>query len=177
MKREFLDVGREGFHQLAWWAAGFDAVIRKADNAGWSVAFWGDSGDVRFAYFELDPLISTLIEVMELTDSAQGFADLVAVAAAGWMASPTLSGPLSEALLVGRRPGQLSRTVHEVQQDQAERLELSALSYTGRVFGVPVAPDTAGPCSLSVRRSPIAVARACPGYAFPQPLTRVTIVI
>ena len=82
--REFLAAGREGFHQLAWWAVDFVAVRRKADDAGWPVVFSGDSGDVRFVYFELDTAISTVVEVMELNDSSRGMAELVADAAATW---------------------------------------------------------------------------------------------
>ena len=82
--REFLDAGREGFHQLAWWVADFDAVIQKANDARWPVVFSGDGGNVRFAYFEPDPRISTIVEVMELNDASRGLADLVAGAAAQW---------------------------------------------------------------------------------------------
>ena len=82
--REFLAAGREGFHQFAWWAADFDAMRKTADDAGWPVVFSGDSGDVRFVYFELDTAISTVVEVMELNDSSRGMAELVAGAAANW---------------------------------------------------------------------------------------------
>jgi catechol 2,3-dioxygenase-like lactoylglutathione lyase family enzyme len=82
--REFLEAGREGFHQLAWWVADFDAVTRKADQAGWPAVFSGESGDVRFAYLELDPRVSTVVEVMELNDASRGLAELVASAAAQW---------------------------------------------------------------------------------------------
>jgi hypothetical protein len=47
--------------------------------------FSGDGGGTtRFAYFELDTTISTIVEVMELSDATRGMADLVAGAAAGW---------------------------------------------------------------------------------------------
>jgi len=39
---------------------------------------------VRFAYFELDPGISTVVEVMELNDGTRGLAELVASAADHW---------------------------------------------------------------------------------------------
>jgi catechol 2,3-dioxygenase-like lactoylglutathione lyase family enzyme len=82
--REFLDAGREGFHQLAWWVTDFEAAMKAADDARWPVVFSNDRGDVRFAYFEPDPRISTIVEVMELNDSSRGLADLVAGAAAQW---------------------------------------------------------------------------------------------
>jgi catechol 2,3-dioxygenase-like lactoylglutathione lyase family enzyme len=82
--REFLEAGREGFHQLAWWVADLDVVSRKADHAGWPVVFSGDSGAVRFAYLEVDPRVSTVVEVMQLNDASRGLAELVARAAAQW---------------------------------------------------------------------------------------------
>lgn len=82
--REFVDAHGEGFHQHAWWATDFDAVMQKADAAGSPVVWSGAGGTVRFAYFELDPRISTVVEVMELNESSQGLADLVAGAAAVW---------------------------------------------------------------------------------------------
>ena len=82
--REFLDAGREGFHQLAWWPTDFDAVMQKAEAAGWPVVFSGSGGAVRFAYLELDPRVSTIVEVTELNDSTQGLADMLERAAADW---------------------------------------------------------------------------------------------
>ncbi len=83
--REFLDAGHEGFHQLAWWAEDFDGFMQRAEAAGWPVVFSGDgNGTTQFAYFELDTMISTIVEVMELNDATRGLADAVANAAAGW---------------------------------------------------------------------------------------------
>lgn len=81
--REFLEAGREGFHQLAWWVADFDAMMQKATAAGWPIV-WSGGSDTRFAYFELDPRISTVVEVSELNDGTRGLADLVASAAEQW---------------------------------------------------------------------------------------------
>lgn len=82
--REFLETQGEGFHQLAYWATDFDAVMARADAAGWPVVWAGSGGTVRFTYFELDPRISTIIEVTELNESTQGLADLLESAAAEW---------------------------------------------------------------------------------------------
>lgn len=82
--REFLDAGHEGFHQLAWWVDDFDAVCRAAAGAGWPKVFWSDAGDVRFAYFELDPAVCTIVEVMEANDATRAFGELVADAAQAW---------------------------------------------------------------------------------------------
>lgn len=81
--REFLEAGNEGFHQLAWWVDDFDAMLQKAAVAGWPIV-WSGEGGVRFAYFEPEPNISTIFEVMELTDSSRGMAELVASAADQW---------------------------------------------------------------------------------------------
>ncbi len=82
--REFLEAHGDGFHQLAWWVTDFDAVMHRAEAAGWPVVFSGAGGSVRFAYFEVDPAISTIIEVTELNDATRGLDDLVAGAAAAW---------------------------------------------------------------------------------------------
>jgi hypothetical protein len=82
--REFLDAGCEGYHQLAWWAEDFDGLMSKADAAGWPVVYSGNQGGTRFAYFELDAAISTIVEVMELNDLTRGMAGMVASAAAEW---------------------------------------------------------------------------------------------
>jgi Glyoxalase/Bleomycin resistance protein/Dioxygenase superfamily len=82
--REFLDAQHEGFHQLAWWVTDFDALMHRAAAARWPVVWSGDAGDVRFVYFELEALISTVVEVMELNDLSRGLAELVAGAAAAW---------------------------------------------------------------------------------------------
>lgn len=83
--REFLDAGRSGFNQLAWWVPDFDAMLVRADAAGWQVVFSGEDGGVaRFAYFEPTPDVATIIEVTELNDATQGMAALVESAAAIW---------------------------------------------------------------------------------------------
>jgi catechol 2,3-dioxygenase-like lactoylglutathione lyase family enzyme len=81
--REFLDAGREGYHQLAYWVTDFDDVLRRAEAAGWPVVFSGGDS-VRFAYLEVDALISTIIEVTELNDLTRGLDALLTTAAADW---------------------------------------------------------------------------------------------
>ncbi len=83
--REFLDAGHTGFHQLAWWTTDFDALLDRAEAAGWATVFSGDAGGVtRFAYFEPAPSVATIVEVMELNDATQGLADVVDAAVAAW---------------------------------------------------------------------------------------------
>jgi hypothetical protein len=82
--REFVDAKTEGYHQLAWWVSDFDAMMEKAAGAGWPIVWSGEAGDVKFVYFELEPRISTIVEVMELNDLTRGMAELVASAADGW---------------------------------------------------------------------------------------------
>ncbi|MBL7489461.1 VOC family protein [Frankia sp. AgB1.9] len=83
--REFLDSGRDGFHQLAWWTTDFDATMRSVEAAGWPVVWSGDGGGAaRFAYAEPPAGPATIIEIMELTATTDGMATLVREAAAGW---------------------------------------------------------------------------------------------
>ena len=88
---EFLDSGREGFHQFAWWATDFDAAVASAESAGWPVVWCdGESGGnenpvTRFAYVE-PPAggPATVFEIMELTDATRGMGAFVRDAAKDW---------------------------------------------------------------------------------------------
>ena len=83
---EFLDSGREGFHQLAWWADDFDTAVAKAQAAGWPVVWHGgDAGTTRFAYVE-PPAggPATVYELMELTEITSGMGAFVRDAARDW---------------------------------------------------------------------------------------------
>jgi hypothetical protein len=82
--REFLEAHGEGYQQLTWWATDFDAVLERADAAGWPVVFSDLNGNARFAYFELDPTISAVVEVMELSDATRGLMELVSNAERHW---------------------------------------------------------------------------------------------
>jgi hypothetical protein len=71
---EFLDSGREGFHQLAWWVTDFDASMAAAEAAGWPVVWSGaPDSQTRFAYVE-PPAggPAAIVEIMELTDATSG---------------------------------------------------------------------------------------------------------
>lgn len=82
---EFLDSGREGFHQLAWWATDFDAAMRSIEAAGWPVVWsGGEDGGARYAYFEPPAGPAAIVEVMEVTAATDGMATLVRQAADGW---------------------------------------------------------------------------------------------
>ena len=82
---EFLDSGREGYHQLAWWAEDFDAALRAARESGWPVVWsGGDEGSVRYAYLEPPDGPVPIVEIMELTAASRGMATLVRGAAEGW---------------------------------------------------------------------------------------------
>jgi hypothetical protein len=82
---EFLAGGREGFHQLAWWATDFDSALRDAEAAGWPVVWvGGEEVGVRFAYVEPPPGLATVFEISELTDRVSAFNELVRDAAGRW---------------------------------------------------------------------------------------------
>jgi hypothetical protein len=56
-----------------------------APGAAWPIITSGSAGGVaRFCYAELDPRMSTVVEVMELNDATRGLMDLVRDAATGW---------------------------------------------------------------------------------------------
>ena len=82
---EFLAARGEGFHQLAYWTADFDATMRSVSNAGWPVV-WSGGADVgtQFAYVEAPGSPAAVIEIMELTETTQGMATFLRDAAASW---------------------------------------------------------------------------------------------
>ncbi|MDH6194566.1 hypothetical protein M2272_001195 [Mycobacterium frederiksbergense] len=81
---EFIAATGGGFHQLAHWAADFDAAMANLAEAGWPQVWSGGEADgVRFAYFE-PPAGAAIVEIMELTEASSGMAGYVRQAAAGW---------------------------------------------------------------------------------------------
>ncbi|EFC83946.1 VOC family protein [Parafrankia sp. EUN1f] len=82
---EFLESGREGYHQLAFWAPDFDATMSAVTAAGLPVV-WSGGGDggTRFAYVEPPAGPATIIEIMELNPATEGMAGLVRAAAENW---------------------------------------------------------------------------------------------
>ena len=81
---EFLDKGREGFHQLAWWTTDFDTTVRGAEDAGWPVVWAGgqDRSAVRIPGVVGRP--GEILEIVELTEGVAAFNDLIRDAANGW---------------------------------------------------------------------------------------------
>jgi hypothetical protein len=83
--REFLDSGREGFHQFAWWAEDFDAAMKSIEASGRPVVWSGGVADAtRFAYVESPVGPTTILEIMELTEVTSGMAEFVRAAATDW---------------------------------------------------------------------------------------------
>ncbi|MDT3444845.1 MULTISPECIES: VOC family protein [unclassified Pseudofrankia] len=82
---EFLESGREGFHQLAWWVTDFDAAMRSVRAAGWPIPwFGGGDGATRYAYVEPPAGPATIVEVMEVSVATDDLARVVRQAANRW---------------------------------------------------------------------------------------------
>lgn len=82
---EFLATGRDGFHQLAWWANDFDTALQSTQTAGWPVVWsGGEDGGTRYAYLEPPAGPATIVELMEVTPATAHMATLVRQAAEGW---------------------------------------------------------------------------------------------
>nr|MDT0665347.1 VOC family protein [Micromonospora sp. DSM 115978] len=82
---EFLDSGRDGFHQLAWWADDYDTTLKAVADAGWPVVWTGaDEGSTRYVYVEPPAGPASIIEIMEATPATQGLAGMVRSAAEVW---------------------------------------------------------------------------------------------
>jgi hypothetical protein len=86
---EFLDSGREGFHQLAWWTEDLDAAVAGAEAAGWPVVWRDDASaagpSTRFAYVE-PPAggPATIFEIMELSEMTTAMGEFARDAAKDW---------------------------------------------------------------------------------------------
>ena len=83
---EFLDSGREGFHQLAWWPEDFDGAVAAAEAAGWPVVWTGGEDTMtRFAYVE-PPAggPAAIFEIMAFTDITNGMGTFIRDAATDW---------------------------------------------------------------------------------------------
>ena len=85
---EFLAANGPGYHQLAYWAADFDATMTAVEDAGWPVVWSGGEGfGVRFAYVEppnSPAYISQIVEISELTDATLASSAFIREAAASW---------------------------------------------------------------------------------------------
>jgi catechol 2,3-dioxygenase-like lactoylglutathione lyase family enzyme len=82
---EFLAGGRDGFHQLAYWAEDFDATMQAVAAAGWPVVWCGgEDVGTRFAYVEPPNRPATIIEIMELTETTAGMGNFIRDTAANW---------------------------------------------------------------------------------------------
>ncbi len=82
---EFLESGRPGFHQLAYWTTDFAGTLASINEAGWPVV-WSGGEDVgtRFAYVESPGSPAAVIEIMELNDATEGMGTMLREAADGW---------------------------------------------------------------------------------------------
>lgn len=82
---EFLNNGKRGFHQLAWWTSDFDGTLRTAEAAGWPVV-WSGGEDLgaRFAYLQPSAGPAEILEIVEVTEGVAGFNEVIRDAANGW---------------------------------------------------------------------------------------------
>ncbi len=82
---EFLESGRHGFHQLAYWTTDFAATMASVRKAGWPVVWSGGQElGTQFAYVEQPGGPAAVIEIMEVNEATEGMATFLRDAAAGW---------------------------------------------------------------------------------------------
>jgi hypothetical protein len=83
--REFLDRGRAGFHQVAYWPEDLATVRDAAIADGWTEVWCGDGGGVTpFSYLERADSPATVVELMELNDATRAMGEAIRAAAAAW---------------------------------------------------------------------------------------------
>jgi hypothetical protein len=83
--REFLDSGRHGFHQLAWWVDDFEAALQAAQERGWPVVWsGGEDVGIRYAYLEPTWGPAAVFELIANTDLMAGVDRMIREATAAW---------------------------------------------------------------------------------------------
>ena len=81
--QEFLDQGRQGIHHIGFLTNDYEGALNRAETQGLTFLMKGQSGDMRFSYFEADRSLP-LIELIDAEDSFCMLHKKVAEASVGW---------------------------------------------------------------------------------------------
>jgi hypothetical protein len=85
MWRDFLQAGHEGMQHFAVWPEDYDALYRRALEAGFRAGQEGDTiGRGRFVYFENEAHPGTVVEILHFTPMRQQSAAAIREAALRW---------------------------------------------------------------------------------------------
>jgi hypothetical protein len=93
MYRDFLAAGHEGLQHVAYWTDAFDALVAKAEAAGFEVGQGGAFGaDGRFVYFANEAHPGSVVEVSEVCEGSlkQRFFEAVRNASVDWDGSESI---------------------------------------------------------------------------------------
>jgi len=86
MYKEFLDSGREGLQHVAYWTKEYQAVYDHILSLGYQVGHEGQIGGEqgRFAYFETESDLGTVIELSDVSGPKGAFFEHVRQASIDW---------------------------------------------------------------------------------------------
>ena len=84
MYREFLGAGREGLQHLGYLVDDFEGVVAGCLARGWQIGQRGSLQGCRFAYFDTEAHSGTVLEVIEGSDLARGFYDMLEAQCRSW---------------------------------------------------------------------------------------------
>lgn len=82
--RDSVEPGTVGFHHMCVWTHDIDADTEYFEQLGYPTANIGDSGHVRFAYYDTRPLLGCMLEVVEYRPAIVENFQLIADAGTQW---------------------------------------------------------------------------------------------
>ncbi len=86
MYRDFLESGREGLQHIAYWSEDYRALYDCALDLGYRLGHEGQIGGEqgRFAYFDTEAELGTVIEISDISGPKGAFFDMVREMSVGW---------------------------------------------------------------------------------------------
>lgn len=82
--RDTVPEGTDAYHHQAYWTDDFDGELERFKAMGVEVAVQGQSGSVRFAYFDTSHLVGCMTEILERDPEFVAFFEKIAAAAQDW---------------------------------------------------------------------------------------------
>lgn len=93
MYRDFLAAGREGLQHLGYLVEAYEQAVARCLDRGWRIGQCGSLQGVRFAYFDTETHPGTVLEVIEGTELARGFYDMLEERCRTWDGSDPIRRP------------------------------------------------------------------------------------
>ncbi len=82
--RDTVKPGTTGFHHMCVWTHDIDADTAYFEGLGYPAANLAQAGDLRFGYYDTNPLMNCMIEVLEVNEGAKAMFDRIAEIGNNW---------------------------------------------------------------------------------------------